>query len=310
MLVAEHLFKYFGVIKAVDDVSFSIDKGMIVGILGPNGAGKTTIMRIFTGFLSPTDGKATVRGLDVTEDSVKVRNIIGYLPENNPLYDELTVKENLMFFAKIRGLAYSERKKAIQEAVEKCGLGDVYNRPISELSRGYKQRVGLAQCILHNPEILILDEPTTGLDPKQVVETREVIKALGKEKTVLISSHILPEVSQTCEYILIIDKGKLVAQGSPAELEKLATGAPIIYYRVEANIPDVTKKLSAVNVIKKVEILEQSDNKIARYKLLVTETSKDVCKLLFNLAVENNWSLLELHPENVSLEDVFMKLVK
>ncbi|MPZ15270.1 MAG: ATP-binding cassette domain-containing protein, partial [Chloroflexi bacterium] len=224
MITVDRLTKYYGRVAAVDDISFEVERGEILGFLGPNGAGKTTTMRILSGYMPPTDGRATVAGYDVFKQSLEARRHIGYLPETVPLYPEMTPKSYLDFMGKIRGLDGRTRRARIDDVADKCKIADMMNRLIGKLSKGYRQRVGLAQALLSDPDVLILDEPTIGLDPRQIVETRQVIKNLGGEHTVILSTHILPEVSMVCERIVIIDRGKLAAIDTPENLQRRMRG--------------------------------------------------------------------------------------
>ncbi|OGF42743.1 ABC transporter, partial [Candidatus Falkowbacteria bacterium RIFOXYB2_FULL_47_14] len=243
MIEIKNLTKRFGNTVILDNINLEVKKGEILGFLGPNGAGKSTTMKIITSFWSPTSGSIKIDGLDVTTDSLKTRTKIGYLPETVPLYDDMRVYEYLKFIAEVRGIAKEDMKKRLKEVVEACGLKKVLLKPIEELSKGYRQRVGLAQAIMHEPDILILDEPTTGLDPNQIVEIRDLIKKIGKEKTVIFSTHILSEVSATCDRVLIINNGKIVGEGSPADLMAKAGGREIIYVKIKGPKDAVLSKL-------------------------------------------------------------------
>src|SRR3569832_1955403 len=234
MIEVKQLVKRYGDVVAIDHVSFTVDRGEILAFLGPNGAGKTTTMRILTCFMPATTGTARVAGFDIFEEPMEVKRRIGYLPENPPVYPELTVSEYLRFVAKIKGVPTVRVKAALASALEKCNIGDVANRLIGNLSRGYRQRVGLAQAMIHNPDVLILDEPTVGLDPKQIIETRQLIKELAGDHTVVLSTHILPEVSQTCQRVVIINKGRVVAVDTPDNLTARLRGAATLYVQVDA----------------------------------------------------------------------------
>src|SRR5512136_75461 len=247
VIEVEHVSKVFSGRRAVDDVSFKVEKGEVLGFLGPNGAGKTTTMRILTCYMPATEGTARIAGYDVFEESVEVRKRIGYLPENPPLYPEMTVDSYLNFVAKIKGVRSSQRRSQVDEAVGKCNLGDVRNRIIGKLSKGYKQRVGLAQALLNNPEVLILDEPTLGLDPKQIHEVLSLIKGLVSTHTVIFSTHILPEVSMTCNRVVIINKGKVVAMDTPEGLARQLKGAERISVTVDGPLEAVREKMLAIN---------------------------------------------------------------
>jgi ABC-2 type transport system ATP-binding protein len=303
MIEIKNLSKFFGTTKAVDDITFNIGKGEIVAFLGPNGAGKTTTMRMITGFLPPTKGKCLINGLDVTEEPIRVKEMIGYLPEDNPLYPDMKVYEYLEFIGEIRRI--KELKKRVSEVAEICGLKDVLNREIGVLSRGYRQRVGVAQAIIHNPDILILDEPTEGLDPNQVVELRNLIKELGKEKTVMLSTHILSEAEATCERVLIINKGKLVADGNKNEIRMMAKGGESISLEIYAKGNPINE-LNKIDGIKEVKETKIGENHY-HYEVL---SDRDVRELIFDTAVNKGWKIVELHRKSTSLEDIFRELTK
>lgn len=306
MIEVENLTKKYGPTLAVSDVSFQVQKGEILGFLGPNGAGKTTTMRIITGFLSASAGHVRVAGFDVAESPLDAKKRVGYLPENPPVYSDMTVNEYLGFVGRIKGLARNELKKRIAEVNEKCAVTDVQNRQIGKLSKGYRQRVGLAQAMIHNPEVLILDEPTAGLDPKQIIETRELIKGLAGQHTVILSTHILPEVSKTCQRVVVINKGAVVAMGAPDELTARLQGYGTVLVTVEGPPPDVTGKLQAVPG---VTMVEQRETAGARVTMEVhTEKNHDVRAELARAVVESGWSLFELKTSGMSLEDIFLKL--
>jgi ABC-2 type transport system ATP-binding protein len=310
MIQVDGLTKDYGQFRAVDRVSFTVRKGEILGFLGPNGAGKSTTMKMLTCFLAPTGGTAKVAGFDVFDDSLKVRQRIGYLPEDTPIYRDMTVVEFLRFVADVRGMSSDRRESRIAEIGRRCGLGDVAGKLVSELSKGYRQRVGLAQAMLHDPDILILDEPTSGLDPNQIVEIRSLIKEIGKEKTVILSTHILPEVQATCSRVVIIAKGKVVADGTPDDLRARERGGR---YRVvlEANgvAPDaIRSRLAAISGVDRCS--SQATDAGEHAFAIDASTSEDLRKSLFRAAVDNKWTLLELARESASLEDVFRHLTK
>ena len=307
MIRVKNLTKKYGDLKAVDDVTFDVHTGEILGFLGPNGAGKTTTVRIITCYMLPTSGWVEVDGLNVSEHSLEVRKKIGYLPENAPLYSEINVLDYLHFIMGIRGIAKHRFSQRTKEIIDVCGLGSVIHRNIGELSKGFRQRVGLAQAMVHDPEILILDEPTSGLDPNQIAEIRSLIKELGKEKTVILCTHILPEVEATCGRVLIINEGKIVADGSPAELQSSFQGKEKIYIELKAPFEDVEAKLANLENVEKVEQIASNGN---GKKKFTVECAKgvDLREKLFRLAVENNWALLEMRKEQASLEDVFREL--
>jgi ABC-2 type transport system ATP-binding protein len=307
MIEVRGITKRFGQVVAVDRVSFEVRRGEVLGLLGPNGAGKTTTMRILTCFLPPDEGEARVAGYNILEDSVEVRKRIGYLPETSPLYTDMGVLDYLNFVAEIRGIPRSQRRRRIKDVIEVCGLGDVIARSVGELSRGYCQRLGLSQVLIHDPEILILDEPTTGLDPKQIIEIRHLIKEIGREKTVILSTHILPEVSATCSRVLIIDNGRLVASGTPEELATQARGGDLIFISIRGPEADVRERLSQVSGVKEVRVLDGDGDGFVRFEVM-TEVGKDLSEELFRVVVENHWSLKELRQETASLEEVFLHL--
>ena len=277
-----------------------MDKGEIVGFLGPNGAGKTTAMRMLTGFLPPTDGTARLAGFDVFYDSLEVRRRVGYMPETVPLYPEMTVWAYLDYMAALRQLP--DRRRAMDRALEACGIGDHADVVIGKLSKGYRQRVGLAQAILHEPEVLILDEPTIGLDPRQVTDVRALIREVGREHTVILSSHILPEVSQTCGRVLIINKGEIVAGGAPEELTAQLQGAERVLVRIADAGPEAVEVLGRVDGVIGVEPIDGE-----AYQVSCTR-EHDRCAELARAVVENGWGLLELRTIGMSLEDIFLQL--
>jgi len=309
MIEIKNLTKKFGNTVILDNISLEVKKGEILGFLGPNGAGKTTTMKIITGFWSPSSGNIAIDGLDVVEDSLKTRAKIGYLPETVPLYDDMRVYEYLKFIAEVRGIFGEEAKTRIREVVEACGLKKVLLKPIEELSKGYRQRVGLAQAIMHEPDILILDEPTTGLDPNQIVEIRDLIKKIGKEKTVIFSTHILSEVSATCDRAIIINNGKIVGEGTPAELVKKAGGREIIYVKIKGPKDAVLKKLKDMDNVEKAELKDRESEDVHGYEITPKE-GVDLREYLSMTVMNNNWSILEFNKKSVSLEDVFRELTK
>jgi ABC-2 type transport system ATP-binding protein len=308
MIQVENLTKDYGPFRAVDRVTFNVRKGEILGFLGPNGAGKSTTMKILTCFLAPSGGSARVAGYDVFDQSLEVRKRIGYLPEDTPIYRDMTVVEYLRFAAEVRGMPRDRRDSRIKEIGGRCGLGDQAGKLVGELSKGLRQRLGLAQAMLHEPDILVLDEPTSGLDPNQIVEIRELIKEIGREKTVLLSTHILPEVEATCGRMLIINRGKVVADGTPDELRARERGSR---YRVvvEANgVPAdaIRSRLGSLSGVSRCESVTGEDG--AYVFAIDAASSDDLRKSLFRTAVDNKWTLLELVRESASLEDVFRNL--
>jgi ABC-2 type transport system ATP-binding protein len=306
MIEVRNLTKKFGDFVAVNGISFTVNRGEVVGLLGPNGAGKTTSMRIITCYLPATSGTALVAGFDVFNDSLEVKKRVGYLPENAPLYQEMTVFDFLNFIASIRGIKPEEIKYRISKMIEVCGLKSVINRDIGELSKGFRQRVGLAQSLIHDPEILILDEPTIGLDPSQIIEIRELIKEIGKEKTVILSSHILPEVSATCNRIIIIHKGEIVGSGTPDEMARINKKSEIIYTTIKGSLEDIEKQLHTIPEIKEFTVINTVDG-IHSFEIK-SELGTDLSERLFFMVVNNRWVLTELKKETINLEDIFLKL--
>jgi len=309
MIEIKNLTKKFRANVALDNVNFSVKHGEVLGFLGPNGAGKTTCMKIITSFWNPTSGSVEIDGLDVMENSQQTRKKIGYLAETVPLYDDMRVYEYLKFVAEIRGLEKENIKKRIKEVIKICGLEKVVRQPIDELSKGFRQRVGLAQAIMHDPQILILDEPTTGLDPNQIVEIRNLIKQLGKEKTVIFSTHILGEVSATCDRVIIIDEGKIVGEGTPDELIKKAQSKEIIYVKIKAPKEEVLNKLQEMKNVEKVEVKDKESDDIYGYEI-EPKAGVDLREYLSKTVMNSGWSILEFSKKSVSLEDVFRELTK
>jgi ABC-2 type transport system ATP-binding protein len=313
MIKVEGLSKRYGRTVAVDNTSFAVEKGQIVGFLGPNGAGKTKTMRVLTCFLPPTSGKATMAGFDVLEQPLEVKKRIGYLPETPPLYPEMEVSEFLFFVGRLKGVPKSDLARRVDEVCGRCAVGDVRTKLISHLSKGYRQRVGLAQAIIHNPDVLILDEPTAGLDPKQIIETRELIKDLAKagEHTIILSTHILPEVEQTCEHVMIISKGKLVATDTVENLTHRLRGAESIAVEVESrdgalDTAGAQRRLEQVSGVSRVIL---KDDKGQRATFEVESLQKRAIRGdLARAVVDAGWNLNELRPVAMSLEDVFLKL--
>lgn len=306
MIEVRELTKSYGTTLAVDQVTFDAHPGEVLGFLGPNGAGKTTTMRILTCYLSADAGSASVAGYDVFEESVEVRKHIGYLPESAPLYADMGVIEYLNFMTQVRDIPKSQRKERIRTVIDTCGLEDVIQKDIGELSKGYRQRVGLAQSLIHDPPILILDEPTSGLDPSQIIEIRNLIKDIGQEKLVLFSTHILPEVSATCSRILIINNGKIVANGTPAELSSQAKGDEIVHITIRGTHETIDAQLNALEFVSQWNCVGTDDGTVS-YKINASQGS-DAAEALFHIVVENGWSLTELRQESIDLEDVFLNL--
>jgi len=307
VIEVEHLTKRFGATVAVNDVSFSVRQGEILGFLGPNGAGKSTTMKILTCYLSPDRGRVRVAGHDIETESLLVRSRIGYLPENTPLYADMGIIEYLKFIARMRGIPSDRINAAVKRAVELTSLQDEITKNIGHLSRGYRQRVGLAQALLHEPDIMILDEPTSGLDPNQIIEIRELIKRIGREKTVLLCTHILPEVTSTCDRAIIIHQGRIVADGTPDDLVHKARRGGSIVTRIRGPEGVVREKLSTFPQVKAVESNPAGPNDLFSYELTVEE-NVDLGEDLFRMAVENGWTMSELRHETASLEEVFAQL--
>ena len=309
LIQVQGLTKYFGLCPAIVDVTFSVPRGQVFGFLGPNGAGKSTTMRILTGYLGATSGTASVAGYDVFDHSLEVRRRVGYLPELNPLYSELRVEPYLELMCRLRGVPPSRRRERIGSAVEACGLVDRRHEVISRLSKGLRQRVGLAQAVVHDPDVLILDEPTAGLDPRQTRETRDLIKGLGERHTVVLSSHVLSEVQATCERVVIIDGGRLVADDTPQGLSKrLGTGRT---HQVEAMVrgaeSDVRKCLEAARGVKQVSLSDAGDGE---WQVVVEGTGPDLEDSVARAVVGSGLKLRELRTRTLSLEDVFLKLTR
>jgi ABC-2 type transport system ATP-binding protein len=306
MIEVQNLTKRYGPTLAVSDVSFTVQKGEILGFLGPNGAGKTTTMRVITGFLPPTEGTVRVAGFDVIDEPLEAKRRTGYLPEAPPVYPDMRVDEYLAFVARIKGLSRREIRPRLDEVTEKCALGDARRRQIGKLSKGYRQRVGLAQALIHHPEVLVLDEPTAGLDPKQIIETRELIKNLAGQHTVILSTHILPEAAKTCQRVVVINEGKVVAVGAPEELTRRLLGYGTVLLTVEGPAAEILDRLQRVSGVNWVEPRESSDQHVT-YEIH-SEKGQDVRPELARAVVESQWKLLELKSSGLSLEDIFLKL--
>ncbi|MFC2100246.1 ATP-binding cassette domain-containing protein [Bacteroidota bacterium] len=301
----ENFTKKYGAQKAVDNISFEVKTGEVLGFLGPNGAGKTTTMKAITSFFAPTEGVIKIGEISVMDDPDKIKKHIGYLPENNPLYTEMAVIDYLVFVAELHEIEKSMIKDRISDMVRICGLEGEKHKKIGELSKGYRQRVGLAQALIHNPEVLVLDEPTAGLDPNQIIEIRDLIRQIGKEKTVILSSHILAEVEATCDRILIIHKGKIVADGSSDQLRKQAQGREILKVAIEdGDINEIFVHLQKLDSVGLVDFISKSSG-IFEVQSKPELSSK---KAIFKMCVDNNWSLTELTPTETKLEDVFREL--
>jgi ABC-2 type transport system ATP-binding protein len=305
MIEAEGLTKFYGPIGAVRNVSFRIEKGEVVGFLGPNGAGKSTTIRILTCYMPPTSGTATVEGLDVIENSLQIRQKIGYLPESVPLYKDLPVRRFLRFAASCKGVEAKRVSAEINRVISACGLEKNENRIIGNLSKGYRQRVGLAQALLNNPSVLILDEPTIGLDPSQIIEIRRLIQDLREERTILLSSHILPEVAQLCQRVIIINKGEIVATDSTANLTSQLQKTVKIVLEVSGPSQALAQEIQNMAGVEKVTVESNGTSKF----MIETDPSVDMRPRIASMAVEKGCGLLELSKIQLSLEDIFMQLV-
>ncbi|HEX8816097.1 MAG TPA: ATP-binding cassette domain-containing protein [Terriglobales bacterium] len=310
MIKVQELSKHYARTLAVDHISFEVPKGQIVGFLGPNGAGKTTTMRMLTCFLPPSAGTATVAGFDILEQPLEVKKRIGYLPETPPLYPEMRTADYLTFVGELKGLSGSELKKRVDYVCERCNVADVKTKLLGKLSKGYRQRVGLAQAIIHNPDVLILDEPTAGLDPKQINETRDLIKSLAGDHTIILSTHILPEVEQTCEQVIIINRGKLVATDSVHNLQARARGAESILVEVaarngELNLETVRHKLEQIAGVSRAVLKHTHEHR----SVFEIESQKGFVRGdLARAVVESGWDLNEMRPAAMSLEEIFLQL--
>jgi len=304
-IVVENLTKIYGTQRAVDNITFRVKTGEVLGFLGPNGAGKTTTMKAITTYLIPNEGTIKVGEFSISEQPDEIKKRIGYLPESNPLYQEMPVIDYLRFVAELQGIEKSKVNDRLREMVDICGLEGEKHKKIGELSKGYKQRVGLAQALIHDPEVLILDEPTSGHDPNQIVEIRELIKKIGRKKTVILSSHILAEVEATCDRIMIINKGKIVADGTSEELRKHAQGKEIVKVIIEdGHWSSIFEKLQKIDSVDVVDILNKEKN-VFEIQSRANQSSR---KKVFKVCVENNWTLTEMTPIETKLEDIFREL--
>ena len=306
MIQVEHLTKRYGPLTAIEEVSFDVEPGEILGFLGPNGAGKTTTMRILAGFFPATAGVARVAGFDVFTQSLQAKRRVGYLPESPPLYTEMTVASYLHFVAKIKGVAAAEMESRIGYVMERCGLMETPDRLIKHLSKGFRQRVGLAQALVHNPEVLILDEPTIGLDPKQIIEVRGLIKSLGGDHTVILSTHILPEVSMTCERVIIINSGKIVAVDTPENLTRQLSGGQ----KIEVDVSGPMERLAqVVNTVPMVRMDAPPEIVNGAHRVvLISEGQEEIRHLLARRLIEAGFDIFRLQSEGMTLEEVFLKL--
>lgn len=309
MIGIDKLTKYYGDVCAVDQISFEIKRGEILGLLGPNGAGKTTTLRILTCYMLPTSGSIDVKGYNIYDHSLEIKRLIGYLPEAAPVYPDMLVYDYLVFVAEVRGLAGERRADRLRELANLCGINEVMHKPVHELSKGYKQRVGLAQAMMNDPEILVLDEPTSGLDPNQIVEIRDIIKEIGKEKTVILSTHILSEAEATCDRIVIINKGEIVADGSTQELKKEGGNQYIVNISLQENdFEKVKKALEALSGLDDTT-LTRSENGIMDF-YVTCNNEKDMRPEIYQVIKENDWTLLEFQMQTRTLEAIFRELTK
>src|SRR5580765_4830723 len=306
MIEVQHLTKQYGRVTAVHDVSFRVERGEILGFLGPNGAGKTTTMRILTGYMPATEGKAIVAGFDVFDQPIEAKRRTGYLPETPPLYPDMTVSEYLDFVARIKGVPSADRRARVQYVMGRTRIADMANRLCGKLSKGYKQRVGLASALIHNPDVLILDEPTAGLDPKQIIETRELIKELAGDHTIILSTHILPEVSQTCQRVVIINRGRVVAVDTPDNLTARLRGSETMYVQMDAGNVDPAATLTHIAGVTRVAEADRRDGMVG-YEV-ESEHGHDIRRDLARAIVGAGWGLLELRPTRMSLEEIFLSL--
>ena len=309
MIKVQNLTKKYGSTVAVNDISFEIQRGEIVGFLGPNGAGKTTSLRLLTGYLKPHAGYIEMAGMDIAKHSLDVRKKIGYLPESNPLYEDLEVLEYLEFFGNLRAIQKDTLKKSIKKVVDSCGLGDVIGKDVGQLSKGYKQRLGLALAILHDPEILLLDEPTSGLDPNQIREIRGLIQELRKEKTVVLSTHILQEVQASCSRVLIINRGSIAASGTTDELREMVMGKELVRLQIKSGETDYSDVLRSIAGVGSVRYTGYEHGVGTEYEI-EGHGEEDVREQIFRTAVEKNWVIIEMHRQKANLEEIFRRLTE
>lgn len=308
MIQVENITKKYGSFTAVNDISFEIEEGEIVGFLGPNGAGKSTTMNMITGFIEPTSGKIIIDGYNISKKPKKAKRQIGYMPEGVPLYTDLTVKEFVTYMAELKGVPKKERKEKVEKALEDTGLIDVKNKLTRNLSRGYKQRVSMAGALVSNPKVIILDEPTVGLDPKQVTEIRALIKNLGKEHTVILSSHILSEVSQICNRVIIINKGKIIAIDTPENLEKKVVRDNTVYVTVEDPENKMDSVKDKLENVQEIKLIEEDEDKTKKYKI-TADDGVDLRKNIFDTFAKEEITIFEMKKSDVTLEDAFMQLI-
>ena len=309
MIELKNVTKKYGKFKAIDNISFSVKEGEIIGLLGPNGAGKSTTMNMMTGFIEQTGGEIIINGFDITKKPKKAKKSIGYMPEGVPLYTDLTVKEFVTYMAEIKQVNRKERKEKVEKIIEKTGLKDVEKKLIRNLSRGYKQRVSMAGALVGEPKILILDEPTVGLDPKQITEIRNMIKELGKTHTVILSSHILSEVSQICNKVIIINKGKIVAIDTPENLENRVNNKNCVYVTIEDKENKITKIKDKIKEIKDIQLTQENEDGTKQY-IIEAEAEIDLRKTIFNEFAKENITIFEMKKADTTLEEAFMKLIE
>lgn len=309
MIEVKNLTKKYGKVVAVDKISFTINDGEIIGLLGPNGAGKSTTMNMITGYIEPTEGTIIIDGYDISKKPKKAKKEIGYMPEGVPLYTDMTVKEFVTYMAEIKKVDRKTRKEKVEKIIEETGLKDVEKKLTRNLSRGYKQRVSMAGALVGEPKILILDEPTVGLDPKQITEIRNLIKELGKTHTIILSSHILSEVSQICQKVIIINKGKIIAVDTPENLENKVANKNDIYVTVEDLENKIEEVANKIKEISKIELVKENEDKTKKY-LIESEKDADLRKILFQELAKENITIFEMKKADTTLEDAFMKLIE
>ena len=309
MIHVENLTKYYSQLCAVDQINFDIQKGEILGLLGPNGAGKTTTLRMLTGFLQPSAGSINIKGLSIDTHVLEIKKLLGYLPESAPLYHDMLVFDYLKYVAAIREIASDQKLSRIRQLADLCGINEVMGKPIGELSKGYRQRVGLAHAMMNDPEVLILDEPTSGLDPNQIVEIRKIIKEIGKEKTIIISTHILSEAEATCDRIVIINQGKIVADGSTENLKQFVSGRNIMHLCLQnADFKTVEANLSKIDGVENVARVKETDSEL-NVRLIYRSTG-DLRPDVYRAIKDTDWIILDFHQETQSLESIFRELTK
>ena len=309
MIEVKNLTKKYGKVVAVDNVSFKIQDGEIIGLLGPNGAGKSTTMNMLTGYIEPTEGEIIINGYDISKKALKARKEIGYMPEGVPLYTDMTVKEFVTYMAELKKVERKTRKEKVSKIIEETGLKEVENKLTRNLSRGYKQRVSMAGALVGEPKVLILDEPTVGLDPKQITEIRNLIKKLGKNHTIILSSHILSEVSQICEKVIIINKGKLVAIDTPKNLEEKVSSKESVFVTVEDTENKIEKVVKNIKEIEKIEKIKENEDKTKEYKI-TSKNDVDLRKILFKEFAKEDIAIIEMKKEDATLEEAFIKLIE